>query len=180
MSRLVPNLGALKRGVATGKTVLDGPRARVFGWLDRAPGAVGEVVRKVNERLGRPLAPVDELADRRAFARGDAVPARRSEPLSSRGSPAAGRPSAEAAPVIVYHLEKHKRDLPRLTQVLDGADIPYRVMNLEGDPATIEAVRRDSGGRKLPLVFVAGECIGYREELNAMDRSGELKKKVWG
>lgn len=144
-------------------------RAKAFGWIEKTPGRIGALARRANEALGRPLASADELADRAAFAKGYAA-----------GSAAAPAVSAkEAAPVIVYHLDKHRRDIPRLTQVLDGAEIPYRVMNLEGDPATQSAVRRDSGGRKLPLVFIAGECIGSREELNALDRSGDLKKKVW-
>jgi glutaredoxin len=147
-----------------------GVRAKAFGWIDRAPGRLGDLARRANEALGRPLATAEELADREAFANGYAGAA------AAAPAPAAAK---EAAPVIVYHLDKHKRDIPRLTQVLDGADIPYRVMNLEGDPATQSAVRRDSGGRKLPLVFVAGECIGSREELNALDKSGELRKKVW-
>lgn len=152
---------------------LDGPRAKLFSIIDRAPGALGDVVRRINDDVGRPLAPLDELADRRAFAAG--------EMGAVVTAPATGRASGrEAAPVIVYHLDKHKGDLSKLTDILDSGEIPYRVMNLEGDPATIEAVRRDSGGRKLPMVFVAGECIGAREELNAMDKSGELVKKVWG
>jgi glutaredoxin len=153
---------------------LDDLRARAFGMIERAPGKLGAVARKANEALGRPLASAEELADRREFEAGYAV----REPGKGRGTGTGT--GAEAAPVIVYHLDKHRRDIPRLTQVLDGADIPYRVMNLEGDPATQAAVRRDSGGRKLPLVFIAGECVGAREELNALERSGELKKKVWG
>lgn len=149
---------------------LDGPRAKAFSWLERAPGALGDVARRVNEELGRPLAPADELEDRRAFASG----------TTSARPTATTSGQREAAPVIVYHLDKHRRDLGRLTQVLDAGDIPYRLMNLEGDPATTEAVRRDAGGRKLPLVFIAGECVGAREELNALDRSGALKTKVWG
>ncbi|MEZ4367100.1 MAG: hypothetical protein R2939_12575 [Kofleriaceae bacterium] len=167
-------LEAIKRHVAAGAAKLDGPRAQAFAWLDRAPGALGDAARRVNDTLGRPLAPVDELADRRAFAQGVASPV---APAATSAGRAGGR---EPAPVVVYHLEKHKRDLGRLTQVLDGRDVPYRLMNLEGDPATTEAVRRDAGGRKLPLVFIAGECVGAREELNALDRSGELEKKVWG
>jgi hypothetical protein len=152
---------------------LDAIRARAFGMIERAPGKLGDVARKANEALGRPLASAEELADREAFEKGGLT-------QTPSPVPAAPKPGSAAAPVIVYHLDKHRRDIPRLTQVLDGAAIPYRVMNLEGDPATQAAVRRDSGGRKLPLVFVAGECIGAREELNALDRSGELKKKVWG
>ncbi len=149
---------------------LDGARASLFGIIERSPGALGEAARKLNEGLGRPLAPPDELADRRAFARGD----------MNAASTAPTTRNREAAPVIVYHLDKHRRDLPRLTQVLDANDVPYRLMSLEGDIATTEAVRRDAGGRKLPLVFIAGDCVGAREELNAMDRSGELKRRVWG
>lgn len=148
---------------------LDRPRASLFAALDRAPGALGDVARRVNEGLGRPLAPEAELVDRRAFAAGTVGP-------STDARPAA----REAAPVVVYHLDKHRRDLGRFTEVLDASDIPYRVISLEGDAATTEAVRRDAGGRKLPLVFIAGDCVGGREELNAMDRSGELKRRVWG
>jgi len=153
---------------------LDGIRARAFGWIERAPGRVGEVARRANTALGRPLASEAELADRAAFEAGYHPAA---TPAAPTPAPAGGR---EAAPVVVYHLDKHRRDLSRFTQVLDAADIPYRVMNLEGDPATQSAVRRDSGGRKLPLVFVAGECVGGREELHAFDKSGELARKVWG
>jgi hypothetical protein len=155
---------------------LDGLRAKAFGVIERAGGRFGDVARKANEALGRPLATAEELRDREAFAGGYQNQSQTQTPSPASTSSKPG----EAAPVIVYHLDKHRRDIPRLTQVLDGAEIPYRVMNLEGDPATQAAVRRDSGGRKLPLVFIAGECVGQREELNALDRSGELKKKVWG
>ena len=147
---------------------LDGVRAKAFGLL----GARG---RKLNDALGRPLASKDELADRRAFERGYG------EAEVAAKAAAAGKPvRGLAAPVLVYHLDKHRRDLPRFTQVLDAAEIPYKLMNLDGDEATIAAVRRDAGGRKLPLVFIAGDCIGGREEMTAMDRSGELGKRVWG
>lgn len=141
---------------------LDDLRARAFGML----GARG---RKLNDALGRPLAPREELADRRAFDAGYA-----SAPVATAAA------KQEAAPVIVYHLDKHRRDLPRFTQVLDAAEIPYKLVNLEGDEMMLSQTRRDSNGRKLPLVFIAGDCVGGREELTAMDRSGELRKRVWG
>lgn len=138
------------------------------------PGRLGARLRELNEELGQPLASADELAERRAFERslqGGASAARAAE--------AAG-PGGQAAPVVVYHLDKHRSQLARLTQPLDAAHVPYRVLSLEGDPATQEAVRRDAGGRKLPLVFIAGECVGGREELFELDRRGQLRKKVWG
>jgi glutaredoxin len=173
------------------RSLLDSLRARAHDSLHRLPGRVGERLRDVNEALGRPLADAEELADRRAFERGVASPTGGGEagsgraaagPVASDGAAAAASTATAgktAAPVIVYHLDKHKSQLSRLTQTLDAGDIPYRVLNLEGDPATQSAVRRDSNGRKLPLVFIAGECVGGREELHAIERSGELAKKVW-
>lgn len=153
---------------------LDGVRAKGFRLLDGLGGGLGARVRKLNDALGKPLASAEELADRRAFEAGYTAPAPK-----AAAAPATSA-VREAAPVIVYHLDKHRRDLPRFTQVLDAAEIPYRVMSLEGDEATLTAVRRDAGGRKLPLCFIAGECVGGREELTAMDRSGELKRRVYG
>lgn len=160
----------------------DSLKARAHQRLEKLPGGLGDRLRGLNEALGRPLASAAELEDRRAFEQGVAPAA----PLGAKAAaPAAAAPFAQkdgktAAPVIVYHLDKHRTQLPRLTQTLDGADIPYRILNLEGDPATQAAVRRDSDGRKLPLVFIAGECVGGREELHALEKSGELARRVWG
>jgi hypothetical protein len=149
--------------------------SRLDGLRDRAFRVLGARGQKLNDVLGRPLAPKEELVDRRAFAAGygEAVVA---VPVPDPGTGTGTGP----APVLVYHLDKHRRDLPRFTQVLDAAEVPYKLMNLEGDEATLAAVRRDAGGRKLPLVFIAGDCVGGREELTAMDRSGDLKRRVWG
>ena len=59
------------------------------------------------------------------------------------------------------------------------AGIPYKVSNIQEDPAAQAAVRRDSNGYRLPVVFVAGEPVGGRAELTNLISSGELKKKVW-
>lgn len=159
----------------------DSLRARAHQRLEKLPGGLGDRLRNLNEVLGRPLASQDELEDRRAFEQGVAP----ASPVASAATPSssasfASKDGKTAAPVIVYHLDKHRTQLPRLTQTLDGADIPYRILNLEGDPATQAAVRRDSDNRKLPLVFIAGECVGGRDELHALEKSGELARKVWG
>jgi glutaredoxin len=152
---------------------LDGARARARAALDRLPGKAGELARRANEALGRPLADQAELADRRAFeTRGAAGPA---------PAPASAPASAKApAPVIVYHMDKTRRDALKLTELLDGAGIPYRISNLQEDPAAQMAVRRDSKGFRLPVVFIAGEPVGGRAELVNLQASGELKKKVFG
>lgn len=154
--------------------VLDEVRARAHAALARVPGRVGDKLRAANEALGRPLADPGELADRREFqGRGAAAPA-----------PAAAAPAAQAArevaPVIVYHMDKTRRDATKLTDMLDAEKIPYRLSNLQEDPATQMAVRRDSKGFRLPVVFIAGEAIGGRAELSNLISSGELKKRVFG
>lgn len=174
---------------------IDSLRAKAHGGLGKLPGRLGDKLRDLNEAMGRPLASQDELEERRAFEAGVAAPAAAGGVAGSDGRSAATRAAAAAAssaasvttsdgrvaaPVVVYHLDKHRSQLPRLTQTLDGADIPYRILNLEGDEATQSSIRRDADGRKLPLVFIAGECVGGRDELHTMEKNGTLKKKVWG
>jgi len=153
---------------------LEKARARAHDTIAKLPGRAGELARKANEALGRPLADEAELADRRAFeARTGAAPA------AAVAKPA-GQPQREPAPVVVYHMDKSRRDAVKLTELLDGAGIPYKVMNIQEDPAAQMAVQRDSKGYRLPLVFIAGEPIGGRSELTNLATSGQLAKKVFG
>ena len=154
--------------------VFDQIRARAHAALERVPGKVGETMRKANDSLGRPLADEAELAERRAF---EAKTATTAAPAAAAApAPVAG----EAAPVIVYHMDKTRRDAQKLTDVLDANGIAYKVTNIQEDAAAQYAVRRDSDGKRLPVVFIAGECLGGREELVNAASSGELKKKVFG
>ena len=155
-------------------SLFDSVRARAHAALERVPGKVGERLRKANEALGRPLAEAAELEDRRAFE------ALADKPAAAPAPKAAATVVGEAAPVIVYYMEKQKRDVSKVTDILDANDIKYKVTNIQEDAAAQYAVRRDSHGIRLPVVFVAGECIGGRAELVNMAASGELKKKVFG
>jgi glutaredoxin len=151
--------------------LIDNVRARAHAALERVPGKVGDSLRRANEALGRPLADADELADRRAFE-------------SQGAAPEADRPApkraAGVAPVIVYHMDKQRRDVPKVLDILDANGVPYQVMNIQEDPAAQSAIRRDSKGQRLPVVFVAGECVGGREALINLANTGELKRKVFG
>src|SRR4051794_27633551 len=103
---------------------LDNARAKARAALDRIPGKAGDLVRKANEALGRPLADEAELADRRAFAQ-------RTAPGGTAQSAPGAVPGREAAPVIVYHMDKTRRDALKLTELLDAAGIPYQVSNIQ-------------------------------------------------
>ncbi len=152
--------------------MLDRLRARAFGVIERAPGKLGDGLRKVNEVLGRPLADAEELEDRRAFAahKGVAVTA----------APASSPSSKAQAPVIVYFMDKQKRDVQKLADILDANGVKYTATNIQEDPAAQYAVKRDSKGMRLPVVFIAGDCLGGREHRVNAASSGELKKKVFG
>lgn len=152
-------------------SLLDRVRARAFAAIDRAPTRVRDLAHKANEALGRPLADQNELAERRAFAAG-----RGNATIVGQPAPA----TREQAPVLVYFMDKQRRDVTKLTEILDSHGIAYTATNIQEDPAAQAAVRRDSRGMRLPVVFVAGDCIGSRPELLNAASSGELKKKVFG
>ena len=150
---------------------LDLARIKANAGIDRLPGKFGELARKANHALGRPLADSEELADRRAFAA-------QSGPLPA-GSAQRSHVAAPA-PVIVYHMDKTRRDAAKLIEILNAHSVPHQVANIEDDPAAQAAIRRDSRGIRLPVVFIAGECLGGREQLVNAVSSGDLEKKVFG
>jgi glutaredoxin len=154
---------------------LDTIRSRAFGLIDRVPGKLGDLARKTNDFLGRPLADHAELEDRRAFASKNGVSV-----VSAKQPSSVPTGTTEIAPVIVYHMDKTRRDATQLTDMLDAEKIPYKVSNIQEDPAAQMAVKRDSGGYRLPIVFIAGDAIGGRAELSNLISSGQLKKRVFG
>ena len=154
-------------------------RSRAHAAMEKLPGKAGELARKANEALGRPLADADELEDRRAFeartATGGGSVAAAAVPKPAAG-PAIG---TDIAPVVVYHMDKTRRDATKLTDMLDAEKIPYTVMNIQEDQSAQYSVKRDSNGHRLPLVMIAGDAIGGRAELSNLIASGELRKRVY-
>ena len=157
-------------------SLADRLRAKAHAAIDRLPGKAGELARKANEALGRPLADANELEDRKAFA----TKAGSATVVAGSKAVVPASQKADVAPVIVYHMDKTRRDATKLTDILDAEKIPYKVSNIQEDPAAQMAVRRDSKGHRLPVVFIAGEVIGGKAELSNLISSGELKKKVFG
>jgi glutaredoxin len=145
--------------------LLDRVRARAFGVIERVPSLA-----RVNEALGRPLADAAEIAERREFA------ARGTKPSPSP-STSPSTVQSDAPPIIVYHMDKTRRDAQRLVEMLEAEGIPHRVLNIQEDQAAQMAVRRDSKGFRLPVVFVAGDAIGGRAELANLISSKKLTAK---
>jgi glutaredoxin len=153
-------------------STLDRLRDRAFRLIDRS--ATG---RRVNDALGRPLASEAELADRRAFAEGYQTQTPTPSPTPS--APTSVTPEKTAAPVVIFTLDKQRRDAERLAQILEDAGVEFTLRSLENDPAAQAAVRRDSKGFRLPVVFIAGEPVGGRQELTNLGRAG-IRKAVLG
>ena len=139
-------------------SLADRLRAKAHAALERVPGDVGDKLAR--ERSARPP------ARRRSRARGSPRVRRRGEEAGCGShAPARREGRTEQAPVIVYYMEKQKRDVSKLTDILDANGVTYTVTNIQEDPAAQYAVRRDSNGVRLPVVFIAGDCIGGREAL---------------
>jgi hypothetical protein len=141
-----------------------------------------DLVRRMNTALGRPLCPPDELAKRREASARLAV--LRSGTGNLRG-PAADRGGSrgEAAPVLLYfEKDRNPHELKRMREALDAKSIPYKMLDVSGDAATIEFVTRKANCKAddLPVVFVADTPIGAYPALVEADVSGALSRAIYG
>jgi len=151
--------------------LLDKFRSRVYSTLrsdlgDRflpvrlARGAA----RYANDVVGRPFAPPSELKERREFERKTAERAEEKRAAAKT-----------QAPVVVFHIDQHPRELHKIQQMLDGAEIAYDVRDISEDEASVSAVKLEMKGFGFPVVFIAGDCIGNAQELANLGKNGELK-----
>jgi glutaredoxin-related protein len=144
----------------------------------------------VNDMVGRPLAPEDEIQERRAYeerrrariaqqrlAAAQAAEAAAAPPVAA-AEPARSR--SDAAPVIVYVDAQSHRDAKRIADVFRGRDIPFTELSVVEDVATRSWVESTARTRELPVVFVAGKPVGGYDALVQLDVKGELVRMVWG
>ena len=164
---------------------LDGLRAKAYEALRSRRGNQLPPVRLargvlsfVNDMVGRPLAPEDELAERRAYEE------RRRERIAKAqldAVPVVLDPARrDAAPVIVYVDAQSHRDAKRIADVFRGRDIPFTELSVVEDGATRSWVETTARTRDLPVVFVAGKPVGGYDALVQLDVKGELERMVWG
>jgi glutaredoxin len=89
----------------------------------------------------------------------------------------------EPAPVIVYfEKDRNQRLLGRVEEVLRAKSVPFRALDVSGDPATLAFIIREARCEEddLPIVFVAGTPVGGFNELVNWDISGRLELAVFG
>ena len=167
--------------------VIDSLRSRTYGVLSSELGNGLAPVRWAksaalycNDVVGRPLADLGEL-DERVEAERQIREAKAAKAAAVASEAAAQqKKQSEAAPVVLFHNERHPREVNKIKLMLEGSGIPYQARDLSGDEASIEAVDRDSGGRELPLVFIAGDLVGGAQELGTLELNGKLQTMVFG
>lgn len=63
-------------------------------------------------------------------------------------------------------------------RLLGARSIAYQEIDVSHDDAKRAWLVEATGRRTVPQIFIAGESIGGFDELSALDRSGELAKKL--
>lgn len=66
----------------------------------------------------------------------------------------------------------------RAKALLEQRAIPYEEIDVDGDHEKRAWLRKATGQRTVPQIFIKDESIGGYTELAALDRSGELKSKL--
>jgi hypothetical protein len=134
-----------------------------------------DLARRLNATLGRPLAPLDELAKREG--------ARKRLADLRAGKSAAAPRAKEAAPIVVYYeKDRNVRELTRIEELLSAKGYAWKRLDVADDEATLDFVLRESGAERdeLPVVFVAAKAVGPLTALVRADVSGELQKLIGG
>jgi len=66
----------------------------------------------------------------------------------------------------------------RAKALLKKRDIAFEEIDVTHDQAKRAWLVKTTGRRTVPQIFVKGEAIGGSDELHALDRSGELARKL--
>jgi len=119
----------------------------------------------LNDMAGRPLADAAELDRRAEF---DKNRGQGSEPIS---------PEPLEVPVVLFH-SGSTREFREIVELLGSEGIKFDARDLEEDEPSREAVHRESGGLKLPVLFIAGTPIGGLAAVKNLVGSGELQRVI--
>jgi glutaredoxin 3 len=66
----------------------------------------------------------------------------------------------------------------RAKMLLNKRNIPFEEINVSGDHEKRAWLVKTTGRRTVPQIFIDGDPIGGSDELYAMDRSGELARRI--
>lgn len=78
-----------------------------------------------------------------------------------------------AAKVIIY-TTNYCGYCRRAKELFRGKGIAFEEINLEEDPALMKAIRDKYNWRTVPMIVVNDQFLGGFDEINALDKKGEL------
>ncbi|MDF1564680.1 MAG: glutaredoxin 3 [Deltaproteobacteria bacterium] len=63
-------------------------------------------------------------------------------------------------------------------RLLQKKSIDFEEIDLSRNPALRAELSARTGMRTVPMIFIGEECIGGSDDLHALDREGELDRKL--
>lgn len=81
-------------------------------------------------------------------------------------------------PAVVVYSTTYCGYCVRAKMLLQRRGIPFEEIDVTDDDARRAWLRTTTGRRTVPQIFIHGEPIGGCDELYALDRSGELKRRL--
>ncbi len=68
----------------------------------------------------------------------------------------------------------------RAKRLLDSKGWKYEEINVDGDDDKRAWLRDVTGRRTVPQIFIGEEAVGGYDDIAALNRTGELERKVFG
>jgi glutaredoxin 3 len=66
----------------------------------------------------------------------------------------------------------------RAIQLLKKKNVSFQEINLDRDQSGFEALKKQTGHRTVPQIFIGDEFIGGCDDLHALERAGQLDTKL--
>lgn len=61
-------------------------------------------------------------------------------------------------------------------QLLTNLGVPFEEIDLTGDPQKLEALKKETGWKTVPMIFIGDKLVGGYMDLKALNESGQLEE----
>lgn len=81
---------------------------------------------------------------------------------------------------IVIYARARCRQCRRARRILKRKGYAFETVDVEGDEVLHARLAETAGKKKVPLIFLGGRLVGGLEDIEALERSGDLDRLVRG
>lgn len=159
-------------------------RSFLYKSIEARPGSVLErvkpiavskdMLRRMNETLGRPLASAEELGARAAAEE------KLASLKASESRNAETRATQLQAPITVYYeRDQYASERRRIEEFLTAKGFTFKALDVQDDETTRSFATTKAKTTDFPLVFIADDAVGGYRELVALDVAGGLQKALF-